>query len=296
MRIPMRLVSLVPAVLATFLVCAVSAAPAFASGDDNKPAANKTEATPRPDSAKKIFTNDDIDQMWPKQKTTATDTRAIAANASTARAQRQSAAISRAAIGASEPMNPAKDPLWYAQQATSLSAEFDAIANAETNLRNFRASGAAPGPNTGLQLNAPCDGYTTDNAIAQLALHRQEIEDQLAALADTAQQNDMPPGILRDASAIVAAAQSPLTPAQDRASLEDRQRQLANELNATQDQLSDMSAQASAAGANLLPPTPGFGGNMTTDLIQRLNNRAGKIQSALNETEDAARQAGASQP
>jgi hypothetical protein len=292
MRIPMRLVSLAPAALAAILICAAPTL-AFASGDDKKPSARKTEAVPRPDRDRKVFTNDDFDQMWPKQQTTTAGAQSNPTSTATPRAQRQSTS---AAFGINASTNPAKDPLWYAQQAAALSAELDAIAIEETNLRNFRASGAAPGPNTGLQLNAPCSGISTDNAIAQLALRRQEIEDQLAALADTAQQNDMPPGILRDAPAILAAAQSPLTPAQDRASLEDRQRQLANELRDTQDQLSGMSAQVSASGANLIPATPGFGGNMTTDLIQRLDNRAGNIQRAIDETEDAALQAGASQP
>jgi hypothetical protein len=45
-------------------------------------------------------------------------------------------------------------------------------------------------------------------------------------------------------------------------------------------------------GASLLPPTPGFGGNMTTDLIERLDNRASEIQSALEQTEDTARRIG----
>ena len=289
MRMPMRLVSLSAAAFAAFLLCAAATSPVFASGDDTKPTGNSTEAASRPDSAKKVFTNDDIDQMWPKQK-------AIVASASSGGAQRRAAVVSRASISLNEPTNPAKDPLWYAQQAAALSAELDAISSQEINLRSFRASGAAPGPNTGLQLNAPCDGYTTDNAIALLAGRREEIEAQLAELADTAQQNNMPPGILRDAPAILATAQRPVTSAQQQAALESRQRELESELNATHDELADMSAQAASRGASLLPPTPGFGGNMTTDLIQRLDSRASNIQSALNETEDAARRAVAPQP
>ena len=295
MRMPMRLVSLSTAALATFLLCAATT-PAFASGDDNTSTARKNEATPRPDSAKKVFTNDDIDQMWPKQKITAADTRAIPASSSAPRAQRASAANSLMTARVSESLSPEKDPLWYAQQASALSAELDAVSSEEANLRNFRANGAAPGPNTGMQLNAPCEGYTTDNAIAQLALHREEIEERLAELADMAQQNNMPPGILRGAPALVANARPPVISAQQQAALEARQRQLSIELIATQGELADMSAQAAAGGANLLPPTPGFGGNMTTDLIQRLDNRASNIRSALDETEDAARRAAAPQP
>ncbi|MGA8145203.1 MAG: hypothetical protein WB987_15055 [Candidatus Acidiferrales bacterium] len=293
MRISMRVVSLLPALLALALFSGVSI-PAFASGDD-KPAATAAtaisssvhNADPRPDREKKIYTNDDIDRMWPKQPLPA----ATAPNP-----QIRSTAISRAARTAAAPLPPEKDPLWYAQQVATLSSELDQIAGKEQRLRAFRASAAAPGPGTGLQLNAPCEGYTTDNEIAQLALRRQEIEQQIAALEDTAQQNDLPPGILRDAPAILAAAQKPLTPAEQQAAIEERQAQLSRELSATQDELAYMSAQATAAGANLLPPTPRFGGNMTTDLIERLDNRAGQIKAALDETEDAARQARASRP
>jgi len=165
-------------------------------------------------------------------------------------------------------------------------------------LREFRASRSTdtlPGTRIGLQLNAPCDGFTTDNQISNLEQRRAEVEQQIASLEDTAQQNDMPPAIIRDAPEILAAAQRPLTPAQERFEIAERQAQLANELNATQDELSGMSEQATALGANLQPPTPGFGGNMTTDLIERLDNRANEIQGALDQAEDAARQAGAGQ-
>jgi hypothetical protein len=78
--------------------------------------------------------------------------------------------------------------------------------------------------------------------------------------------------------------------------LAERQAQLADELSATQNELTGMSEQATALGANLQPPTPGFGGNMTTDLIERLDNRASEIQGALDQSEDTARQTGAVQP
>jgi hypothetical protein len=56
-----------------------------------------------------------------------------------------------------------------------------------------------------------------------------------------------------------------------------------------------MSEQAAAQRANLQPPTPGFGGNMTTDLIERLDNRASEIREALDQSEEAARLVAAGQ-
>jgi hypothetical protein len=291
MRIPMRAISLASASLALVFLCGISL-PAFASGDDKSPtatSASSKNAAPAPDREKKVYTNDDIDRMWPKPKFSVV---------STSRAQNQPVAVSRAAAVAAEPLSAVKNPLWYASQVAALEDELGSIAGEEGRLREFRASGSTdtlPGTRVGLQLNAPCDGFTTDNEIQQLALRRAEIEQQIAALEDTAQQNDMPPAVIRDAPEILAAAQKPLSPAQERMLLAEQQAQLADELEATQEQLASMSEQAAAQRANLQPPTPGFGGNMTTDLIERLDNRASEIREALDQGEEAARQAGAGQ-
>jgi hypothetical protein len=290
MRIPMRAISLASASLAVVLLSGISTR-VFASGDDRSPAPASTASknVVNPDREKKVYTNDDIDRMWPKPKLSVV---------STSRAPIQVAATPRAKSVTNELLAPEKDPLWYAEQVATLEAELGQIAMSEEGLREFRASGSTdtlPGTRIGLQLNAPCDGFTTDNQISNLEQRRAEIEQQIAALEDTAQQNDMPPAIIRDVPEILAAAQNPLTPAQERFEIAERQAQLANELNATQDELAGMSEQATSLGANLQPPTPGFGGNMTTDLIERLDNRASEIQGALDQTEDAVRRAGAGQ-
>jgi hypothetical protein len=289
MRIPMRAISLASASLALILLSGISI-PAFASGNDKSAASSSAaakNAAPVPDREKKVYTNDDIDRMFPKPKLSVV---------SSSRMPIQVAATPRAKSVANQPLTPEKDPLWYAQQVAALEAELGQIATREESLREFRASrstDAPPGMRTGLQLNAPCDGITTDNEVSNLGQRRAEIELQIVALEDTAQQNDMSPSIIRDSPEILAAAQNPLTPAEERALLADRQAQLEDELNATQNELAGMSEQATALGANLQRPTPGFGGNMTTDLIERLDNRASGIQGALDQTEDAARQAGA---
>lgn len=286
MRISMRLASLAPAFLAATLFCSISL-PAFASGDD-KPG---SPSTARPDREKKVFTNDDIDRMWPKQKPASNAPQITPAHPIGFEAQQQASSSSSNVRTTIAVTNPERDPRWYAEQVQLLSAALDRISAKEQFLRDFRASGNAPGAGTGLQLNAPCEGFTTDNAILQLALRREEIEQQIADLEDVAQRNDMPAGILRDPSAILDVAQRPTTRMQQEMSIELRQAQLAAELEGVHNELSGMSAQASAAGANLLPPTPGFGGNMTTDLIERLDDRASEIKSALDEADDAARRA-----
>jgi hypothetical protein len=286
MRIPMRRISLAfSANLVLVIFCGISI-PVFASGDDKSPApvpAASNNAAPKPDREKKVYTNDDIDRLTGKQEGL------LLVSSSSPTPNTPAPPVSAVDLP------PEKDPLWYAEQVATLEAELGQIATRKERLREFRTSGSTgslPGVHVGLRLNAPCEGITTDNEIQQLALQRQEIEQQIAALEDTAHENDMPPAIIRDAPEILAAAQKPLTPAEERKLLAEQQAQLANELNATQEELAAMSEEAAASGANLLPPTPGFGGNMTTDLIERLDNRASAIEAALEQTEDAARKVG----
>jgi|ERR1700719_2113495 len=286
MRTRMRPVSLIAEVLAVLLFCGI-AIPVFASGDDKSPASVSApkNAAPTPDREKKVYTNDDIDRMWPKDSSPVVSASGV----------QPSGSAPDGTTSGIQPVSPEKDPLWYAKQVVVLEAELDRIANKEERSLEFRTSGSTsmlPGVHIGLRLNAPCEGITTDNEIAQLDLRREEIEEQLAGLEDIAQQNDLPPGIIRDAPVILEAAQAPLTPDEERRALAERQAPLIDQLNATQDELSYMSDQAAAIGANLQPPTPGFGGNMTTDLIERLDNRANQIQTALDQTDEAARRIG----
>ena len=289
MRDSIRVISLFPAILATALSCVI-AIPAFASGED-KPAAPSSTAA-RPDRGKKVYTNDDIDQMWPKPEAVASDSQTYPASAYTPPAGRRTASVSRTPSTASVPVTRENNPLWYAAQVQSLYAELDRLSSREESLRDFRDTGTDSGVTIGLQFDAPCDGITTDNAIQQLAMRRQEIEQLLNDLQDAAEQNGVPPVVFQDPSTILEAAHKPLSPAQERAALIERQSDLIGKLHGVQNQLAEMSSQAAAQGIVLLPPTPEWGGNLTTNRIQSLDERANQLQSALGENEDAARQAG----
>jgi hypothetical protein len=306
MRNSMRAESLFAAVLAVILTLAI-AIPASASGDD-KPAASAPAATPassatswpsatpapsatRPDREKKVYTNDDIDRMWPKEQAAANDAQAPAASGFTPVQARRSAAVSRAATATNAPASPEQDPVWYATQVESLYAELDSISSQEASLRDFRTTDTGP-VTIGLQFDAPCDGITTDNAIEQLAIRRREIEQQLDELQDTARQNGVSPAVFRNAPEILREAQKPLSPEQERAALTERQSELLGQYDGVQNQLADMWDAAAAQGITLLPVTPDWGGNLTTNRIQSLDERAAQIENALSENEDAARRAG----
>jgi hypothetical protein len=306
MRSSIRAVSHFPAVLAVILSGLLASA-AFAAGDD-KPAAPVTTTaatTPltapptapvgkaaRPDREKKVYTNDDIDQMWPKAQAAVSDAQISPASAFTPPSARRSVAVSRAASATTAPPSRENNPVWYAAQVESLYAELERLSSREASLRDFRATGSDAGVTIGLQFGAPCEGITTDNEIQQLVTRRQEIEQQISDLQDTAQQNGMPPAVIQDPSDVLQAARRPLSPGQERAALLERQSDLVGQLDGVQNQLADMASQAAAQGIVLLPPTPQWGGNLTTNRIQSLDNRAGQLQNALGDNEDAARQAG----
>jgi hypothetical protein len=309
MRNSIRAVSSFPAVLAVILTLAI-ALPALAAGDD-KPAnpaptaASSTSATPapnatpaptaaRPDREKRVYTNDDIDRMWPKEQAAANDAQTAPARATAPEQAPRPVAGSQTTRATSVPAIAEQNPGWYAAQVEALYTELDSISSREASLRDFRAAGTTtdPGVTIGLQFGAPCEGITTDNAIQQLAIRRQEIAQQIDQLQDTAQQNGVSPAVFQNPAEVLQAAQRPLSRGQEQAVLRERRSDLIGQYDGVQIQLADMSSAAAAQGITLLPVTPDWGGNLTTNLIQSLDGRAQQIQNALSENEDAARRAG----
>jgi hypothetical protein len=301
MRNKMPAVSLFSAILAVIL-SAVIASPAFAAGDDKPaspaptatyaPSATPTPSATRPDREKKVYTNDDIDQMWPKEQGAANAAPTASANALGPAQVRRSFSVSRAARARIVQVSPERDPVRYAAQMEALNVELDSISSREASLRDFRATGTGPGLTIGLQFDAPCDGITTDNAIAQLEMRRREIEEQIDELQVAARQNGVSPAVFQNPAEILQAAQKPLSPGQERAELRERQSELIGKLDGVQNQLAGMSNAAAAQGITLLPVTPNWGGNLTTNRIQSLDERASQIQNAISENEEAARRAG----
>ncbi|MDR3721610.1 MAG: hypothetical protein P4L00_08420 [Candidatus Acidoferrales bacterium] len=269
--------------VAAVAVCLAVAAPVvtFAEGGP-KPA-----ASPKPDSQKKIWTNDDVvrldpafDANRPKQTTAA---------ASAASSARSIAVAARVQSALPALRDPQQEPQWYAQQLDPLEAELAGIENREAQLRQFRATSA--GLPTGLVLGAPCEGITTDNLIAQLDARRQEILQQIDALGDTAQRNDMLPGILVEGRGRAHVA-SESTAAEERAAVARQARDASDELAQIRGTVAGMQEQLSAQGITLLRPAPGEGGSMTTDLLDQLDGRASALQNEISDAEDSARNMG----
>jgi hypothetical protein len=289
MRIRVCLSSFLPTAIVLCLGLALPMAALAAGGNSNAAAAPKPAPAAKPDvQQKKVWTNDDVERLNPAFDASAPRNNA-AASAQPVAAVR-SALPAPTAVAPSAPLNPEKDPAWYAQQLVPLQDELASIDSREEQLKQFRASGATLST-AGLVLNAPCEGITTDNLISQLEARRQEIAQEIDNLGDTARQNGLPPGILADPSRYAPAASQP-TSAEERSSVVDQLRDATEELAQIQDTITDMGDQQAAQRMTLLLPVPGEGGNMTTDLLSRLDSHADALQGEISEAEDAAQALG----
>jgi hypothetical protein len=252
----------------------------FAGNGPAKPA-----APAKPDEQKKVWTNDDVARLNPEFAAIAASP---AAGGSTAAASvvvtplgpRRAPVI----VQAARPGDPRQDPAWYGAQLENLQTELAAVEGREQQLQNFRNT--ATGLPTGLILNAPCMGITTDNLIANLDAGRQAILAQIDALEDLARSHGLAPGALN------ATGAAPLSPAEERATVKDVWQDSTAQLAEIQATVASMQDQAASLHATLQPPTPGFGGNMTTDLLERLDNQAAETQADIDSAADAARSLG----
>jgi hypothetical protein len=287
MRNPMRFSWVV---LGAVPLCVGLALPAtsFAAGGAANAAAGakpSAAAAAKPDIQKKVWTNDDVERLNPAFNPNAPRGTQVAGAQPVAAARPLRPAP--ATIAPSAPVDPLEDPEWYAQQLAPLEDELASIDSREEQLRQFRASGATI-PTAGLVLNAPCEGITTDNLIAQLDARRQEVAQEIDDLGDTARRNGMPPGILVEGRGRVELANQP-TGEDLRASVVQQAREASDELAQIQDTIADIQDQLAAQEMSLQQPTPNNGGNMTTDLLDRMDSRASALRDQISDAEDAAR-------
>lgn len=239
-------------------------------------------AKPRADETKKVYTNDDFGWYSPSASS-------VSSAPASQSDQATAASTDESAESGSDfvPPDPHQDPQWYAQQVTAIESDLAAVESRETALQQFRDT--STGLPTGLNISEPTEGVNTDDYIAQLDSHRQDLEQQLDALSDLARENGLPPGTVNQPA--VAEPPAP-TLADQQIALTMAYRNTTDQLAETQAALDGMQQQAAAQNITLIPPTAGEGGNPTTNLITNLNDRVDTLQTALSDAEDNARTLG----
>ncbi len=263
--------------------------------DKDKDKDSTAASAPRPKPAaieKKIYTNEDVEALAARYGASTVGQAAPEASPAPVAAR----PIARPAIAPRTvivTLAPEKDPARYGRDYASLQARIDAIDAEVAQLRNFRASDAAPGAETpgvtvGLDIYAPCDGISTDNKINDLLQQRSALEAEMSNLEDTAQANGIRLGeLLSAASAAQAATPPPASPAATREALA----QIETRLATLQGEQIGIQQATTAAGFTIAPETK-FGGTYQSSYLKRLDNQASTLQSQLSTAEDEARRSG----
>ena len=266
-----------------------------ATKDKDKDSVATSAPRPKPAAEKKIYTNEDLEALAARYGASTVGQAAPQA-LSAPLAARPIPAQSIASRTVIVTLPPEKDPARYARDYAALEAAIDAIDSEVAQLRNFRASDAAPGAETpgvtvGLDIYAPCNGISTDNKIANLLQQRAALELEISNLEDTAQANGIRLGQLLSAasaaeSGAAAPSASPAVAQAELAQIETRLATIQGEQN---------SFQQAAANSNApftIAPETKFGGTYQSSYLKRLDNQSSALQSQLSAVADEARRNG----
>jgi hypothetical protein len=266
-----------------------------ATKDKDKDSVATSAPRPKPAAEKKIYTNEDLEALAARYGASTVGQAAPQALPAPL-AARPIPAQSIASRTVIVTLPPEKDPARYARDYAALEAAIDAIDSEVAQLRNFRASDAAPGAETpgvtvGLDLYAPCNGISTDNKIANLLQQRAALELEISNLEDTAQANGIRLGqLLSAASAAESGAAAPsASPAVAQAELAQIETRLATIQG---EQTSFQQAAANSNAPFTIAPETKFGGTYQSSYLKRLDNQASTLQSQLSAVADEARRNG----
>jgi hypothetical protein len=165
--------------LALLIACSSQAAekPRPAQSNQNQP--------------KKVWTNDDMDELSARGLISIVGQEALAPAT-------QNPAVP-AESGATFPVYESRldDPEWYADQAASLQAELDKRMADLQQQQEALAAVKDRITQPGLALDKPDAGVTPAAGLANLEAQVQETQSQLDELSDLARQHNIPAGVLR---------------------------------------------------------------------------------------------------
>jgi hypothetical protein len=165
------------AALALVIACSSQAAekPRPAQGNSNQP--------------KKVWTNDDLDQLRARGLISIVG-------------QESTEPLAQAPAAPNEPTFPVyesrlDDPEWYSEKAADLQAELDDRQMALMQEQEALALAKDRVTQPGVAMDKPSIGVTPDAAIALLEEQVNDVQSQLDELSDLARQHGIEPGVLR---------------------------------------------------------------------------------------------------
>jgi hypothetical protein len=151
-------------------------------------------AQQNPNQPKKVWTNEDLDQLRSRGLISIVGQETDGGAALSITAQ--------SSVPPSEPTFPKyssrlEDPDWYARKAADLQAELDMREAALQQQQSALASAADRITQPGVSLDQPSAGVTPAAGIAVLEAQVQEVQIEIDDLSDLARQNNISPGVLR---------------------------------------------------------------------------------------------------
>jgi hypothetical protein len=166
--------------LAAFLALAI-ALPSRAAEKASTVQANQNQP-------KKVWTNDDLDQLRSRGLISIVGPEASEAAPAAAASPETPATVYESRL---------EDPSWYSEKAADLQAELDKREAALREQQTAMANAVEGITEPGIALDKPSAGVTLEAGVAILSAQVQEIQNQLDELNDLARQNNIPPGVLR---------------------------------------------------------------------------------------------------
>ncbi len=167
--------------LALAAVLVLATAGATRAAKKPRPAQTNTQ------QPKKVWTNDDMDQLRARAL--------ISIVGQEAPAQAAPAVSAEIAFPVYE--SRLDDPTWYAEKAAELQSELGnataALQQEQNSLAEAKGGVTAPG----VALDKPSVGVTPDAALALFQAQVDDAQMRLDALSDLARQHNIPPGVLR---------------------------------------------------------------------------------------------------
>ncbi|MGB6198396.1 MAG: hypothetical protein WA871_05070 [Candidatus Acidiferrales bacterium] len=157
------------------------------------PTQNQTQAPTPPPPQKKVWTNDDIEQI---RNQGAGGISVMGPDATSTQKSTATAPAAPAKPGAKAPALPKeKDPEWYRQQLAPLYTALDRIHD-EMTAAQSAVSGDSRG-DSGVSMGARAPAGTPQEQVIALQKEEQDTQAKIDALLDMARRNDIPPGDLR---------------------------------------------------------------------------------------------------